>query len=80
MVDKVDRHTQGLRPGGDQRTRIAEVLSRKRGLSVGMIRRLHERLGISAQVLIWPKKCAVSRPRSLAKRLIVTISMTCLRV
>jgi HTH-type transcriptional regulator/antitoxin HigA len=34
------------------RTRIAEVLNRKRGLSVGMIRRLHERLGISAEVLI----------------------------
>jgi HTH-type transcriptional regulator/antitoxin HigA len=32
------------------RTRIAEVLNRKRGLSVGMIRRLHERLGISAEV------------------------------
>ena len=34
------------------RTRIAEVLNRKRGLSIGMIRRLHERLGISADVLI----------------------------
>jgi HTH-type transcriptional regulator/antitoxin HigA len=34
------------------RTRIAEVLNRKRGLSVGMIRHLHERLGISAEVLI----------------------------
>src|SRR5262249_61352633 len=29
------------------RTRIAEVLNRKRSLSIGMIRRLHERLGIS---------------------------------
>jgi HTH-type transcriptional regulator / antitoxin HigA len=28
------------------RTRIAEVLNRKRGLSITMIRRLHERLGI----------------------------------
>ena len=34
------------------RTRIAEVLNRKRGLSIGMIRRLHERLGIPAEVLI----------------------------
>jgi HTH-type transcriptional regulator/antitoxin HigA len=34
------------------RTRIAEVLNRKRGLSIAMIRRLHERLGISADVLI----------------------------
>ncbi len=36
------------------RTRIAEVLNRKRGLSITMIRRLHERLGISADVLIRP--------------------------
>jgi HTH-type transcriptional regulator / antitoxin HigA len=28
------------------RTRIAEVMNRKRGLSIAMIRRLHERLGI----------------------------------
>jgi transcriptional regulator with XRE-family HTH domain len=32
------------------RTRITEVLGRKRGLSIAMIRRLHERLGISASV------------------------------
>jgi HTH-type transcriptional regulator/antitoxin HigA len=38
------------------RTRIAEVLNRKRGLSVQMIRRLHERLGISAEVLIRPSR------------------------
>jgi HTH-type transcriptional regulator/antitoxin HigA len=28
------------------RTRIAEVMNRKRGLSIAMIRRLHERLGM----------------------------------
>jgi HTH-type transcriptional regulator/antitoxin HigA len=38
------------------RTRIAEVLNRKRGLSITMIRRLHERLGISADVLIRPSR------------------------
>jgi HTH-type transcriptional regulator / antitoxin HigA len=38
------------------RTRIAEVLSGKRGLSIGMIRRLHERLGISAEVLMRPSR------------------------
>jgi HTH-type transcriptional regulator / antitoxin HigA len=38
------------------RTRVAEVLNRKRGLSIGMIRRLHERLGISADVLIRPSR------------------------
>jgi HTH-type transcriptional regulator / antitoxin HigA len=38
------------------RTRIAEVLNRKRALSIGMIRRLHRRLGISAEVLIRPSR------------------------
>lgn len=38
------------------RTRIAEVLNRKRGLSIAMIRRLHEQLGISAEVLIRPTR------------------------
>lgn len=38
------------------RTRIAEVLNRKRGLSIGMIRRLHQHLGISAEVLIQPSR------------------------
>jgi HTH-type transcriptional regulator / antitoxin HigA len=30
------------------------VLNRKRALSIGMIRRLHEKLGIPAEVLIAP--------------------------
>ena len=34
------------------RTRVAEILNRKRSLSIAMIRRLHEGLGISAEVLI----------------------------
>jgi HTH-type transcriptional regulator/antitoxin HigA len=38
------------------RTRIAEVLNRKRGLSIAMIRRLHQRLGISVDVLIRPSR------------------------
>jgi HTH-type transcriptional regulator/antitoxin HigA len=38
------------------RTRIAEVLNRKRGLSIAMIRRLHDRLGISAEILIQPSR------------------------
>lgn len=36
------------------RARIAEVLDRKRNLSIAMIRRLHERLGIPAEILIRP--------------------------
>jgi HTH-type transcriptional regulator/antitoxin HigA len=36
------------------RTRVAEVLNRRRDLSINMIRRLHEKLGISVEVLIRP--------------------------
>jgi HTH-type transcriptional regulator/antitoxin HigA len=38
------------------RTRVAEVLNRRRGLSINMIRRLHESLGISTDVLIRPSR------------------------
>lgn len=38
------------------RTRIAEILARKRGLSIAMIRRLHDKLGIPAEVLIRPSR------------------------
>jgi HTH-type transcriptional regulator/antitoxin HigA len=41
-----------LEPLIGTRTRVAEVLNRKRSLSIGMIRRLHDHLGISADVLI----------------------------
>jgi HTH-type transcriptional regulator/antitoxin HigA len=45
-----------LEPLIGTRTRIAEVLNRRRSLSIGMIRRLHETLGISAEVLIRPSR------------------------
>jgi HTH-type transcriptional regulator / antitoxin HigA len=45
-----------LEPIIGTRTRVAEVLNRKRSLSIGMIRRLHDRLGISAEVLIRPSR------------------------
>ena len=41
-----------LEPLIGTRTRVAEVLNRKRNLSIGMIRRLHDHLGIPAEVLI----------------------------
>ena len=47
-----------LEPIIGTRTRVAEVLNRKRSLSIGMIRRLHDRLGISAEVLIRPSRKA----------------------
>ncbi|SRR5712691_10294180 len=45
-----------LQPLIGTRTRVAEVLNRKRNLSIGMIRRLHQALGISAEVLIRPSR------------------------
>ncbi len=45
-----------LEPLIGTRTRVAEILNRKRSLSIGMIRRLHDRLGISAEVLIRPSQ------------------------
>jgi HTH-type transcriptional regulator/antitoxin HigA len=47
-----------LEPLIGTRTRVAEVLNRKRSLSITMIRRLHDRLGISAEVLIRPSIAA----------------------
>jgi HTH-type transcriptional regulator/antitoxin HigA len=41
-----------LEPLLGTRTRVSEVLNRKRALSIGMIRRLHATLGIPADVLI----------------------------
>lgn len=45
-----------LEPLIGTRTRVAEVLNGRRGLSIGMIRRLHARLGIPAEVLIRPTR------------------------
>jgi HTH-type transcriptional regulator/antitoxin HigA len=43
-----------LEPYLGSRARAAEVLNRKRGLPIKMIRRLHQGLGISADILIQP--------------------------
>jgi HTH-type transcriptional regulator/antitoxin HigA len=45
-----------LEPLIGTRTRVAEVLNRRRSLSIAMIRRLHQGLGISADVLIRPTR------------------------
>lgn len=41
-----------LEPLIGSRARVSEVLSRRRGLTLPMIRRLHEKLGIPAESLI----------------------------
>jgi HTH-type transcriptional regulator / antitoxin HigA len=43
---------QDLEPAIGSRARVAEILNRKRPLTLEMIRRLHEQLGIPAQTLI----------------------------
>jgi HTH-type transcriptional regulator/antitoxin HigA len=53
-----------LEPLIGTRTRVAEVMNRKRSLSIGMIRRLHAKLGISAEVLIQPTKKARQQRRA----------------
>lgn len=45
-----------LEPMIGPRNRVAEVLNRKRSLSMEMVRRLHNGLGISAEVLIRPSR------------------------
>jgi HTH-type transcriptional regulator/antitoxin HigA len=43
-----------LEPFLGSRARVAEVLNRRRALTIEMIRKLHEGLGMSAEVLIRP--------------------------
>ncbi|MDQ2762948.1 MAG: helix-turn-helix domain-containing protein [Pseudomonadota bacterium] len=45
-----------LEPMIGARARVAEIMNRRRGLSIDMIRRLHDQLGISAEVLIRPTR------------------------
>ncbi|GAA4498375.1 helix-turn-helix domain-containing protein [Gluconacetobacter tumulicola] len=45
-----------LEPMIGPRNRVADVMNRKRGLSIDMIRQLHDGLGISAEVLIRPSR------------------------
>jgi len=45
-----------LEPMIGPRNRVADVLNRRRSLSIEMIRQLHDRLGISAEVLIRPSR------------------------
>jgi len=52
-----------LEPMIGTRTRVAEVLNRRRSLSISMIRRLHSTLGIPAEVLIRPSRPGLTRKR-----------------
>ena len=56
-----------LEPYLGSRARVAEVLNRKRGLTIEMIRRLHQGLGISADILIQPYPLQVQRPSKVLR-------------
>ena len=51
-----------LEPYLGSRARVAEVLNRKRRLSLEMMRRLHTGLGIAAEILIQPYALATPAP------------------
>ena len=60
-IDALLYHTESrgltrrdLEPFLGSRARVAEVLNRRRPLTIDMIRKLHEGLGLSAEVLIKP--------------------------
>lgn len=57
-----------LEPLIGTRTRVSEVLNRKRTLSIGMIRRLHAELGIAADVLIRAPRLATGGKAQRASR------------
>ena len=53
-MEQMNLTRKDLEPLIGTRTRVAEVLNGKRSLSIAMIRRLHEKLGIPAETLIRP--------------------------
>jgi HTH-type transcriptional regulator / antitoxin HigA len=57
-----------LEPYLGSRARVAEVLNRKRPLSLDMIRRLHTGLGIAAEILIQPYALATHAPNQRMQR------------
>lgn len=55
-MEQLGLKRKDLEPLIGTRTRVAEVLNGKRRLSIAMIRRLHEKLGIPAETLIRPTR------------------------
>lgn len=61
-MDQLGLKPRDLEPYLGGRSRVSEVLGRKRPLSIGMIRALHEKLGIPAESLINPAAPPVEDP------------------
>jgi HTH-type transcriptional regulator/antitoxin HigA len=58
-----------LEPMLGPRTRVSEVLSRTRGLSIEMIRKVHSGLGIPAEVLIRPSRRHMTASKPARKKI-----------
>ena len=73
-MDQLGLHRKDLEPFIGQKSKVSEVLNRKRPLSLPMIRSLHSFLGIPAAVLVREvtlprvKKPASSKPFGKSKR------------
>ena len=63
-MDQLDLDRKDLEAMIGSRARVSEVLSGRRSLSLGMIRRLHGRLGIPAEILIGERTRRPSASRS----------------
>ena len=57
-----------LEPYMGSRARISQILNRQRALSLGTIRKLHQGLGISAEVLLQPYRIRKSKARAVLQR------------
>ncbi len=69
-----------LEPYLGSRARVAEILNRKRPLTLRMIQRLHAGLGIPAESLIQPSGTEPVRPRKSAARKVYVQSPAIYRV
>ena len=68
-MDQLDLDRKDLEALIGSRARVSEVLSGRRSLSLGMIRRLHRQLGIPADVLIGGAPTErKGRPRAIGRR------------
>jgi len=66
-MDQLDLDRKDLETLIGSRARVSEVLSGRRSLSLGMIRRLHGRLGIPAEILIGERTRGASTVRSVRR-------------
>ncbi len=65
-MDQLGLHRKDLEPFIGQKSKVSEVMNRKRPLSLLMIRSLHSHLGIPAAVLVREVKLAgVKKPASI---------------